>query len=93
MASSSGLALPEVLQDGNVKSWFKRFEVCAVVNEWGNDKKLKRLPMLLRGRAWEIFDTLPDTSTDTYKHLKAALLSKLSSNTEEDQQSTHESLG
>ena len=84
MACSTGLALPEVLHDGDAKSWFKRFEVCATANEWNNDeKKLKRLPTLLRGRAWAIYDALPDASTETYEHLKEALLSSLSLDTEE----------
>ena len=89
---STGLALPKVLQDSDAKSWFKTFEVCAAANEWDNGKKLKCLPTLLRGRAWAIFDALPDTSTDTYEHLKEALLSGLSPDTEEDRQSAHESL-
>ena len=29
--------------------------------------------MLLKGRTWAIFDSLPDASTDTYPHLKEAL--------------------
>ena len=90
--SSTGLALPEVLQDGDAKSWFKRSEVCAAANEWDNGKKFKHLPTLLRGRAWAIFDALPDTSTDTYEHLKEALLSRLSLDTEEDRQNARESL-
>ena len=32
-ATGIGLALPEPLQDGDVRSWFKRFEVCAAANE------------------------------------------------------------
>ena len=92
MACSTGLALPEVLQDGDAKSWFKRFEVCAAANEWNDEKKLRRLPTLLRGRAWAIFDALPDDSTDTYEHLKAALLRGLSPDTEEDRRSAREEL-
>ena len=92
MACSTGLALPEVLHDGDAKSWFKRFEVCATANEWNNEKKLKRLPTLLRGRAWAIYDALPDASTDTYEHLKEALLSSLSPDTEEDRLSAREEL-
>ena len=92
MACSTGLALPEVLQDGDAKSWFKRFEVCAAANEWNDEKRLKRLPTLLRGRAWAIFDALPDASTDTYGHLKAALLKGLSPDTEEDRTSAREEL-
>jgi len=60
MACSTGLALPKVLQDGDAKSWFRKFEVCAAANDWNNAKKLKHLPMLLRGRAWAIFNALPD---------------------------------
>ena len=93
MASGIGLALPEALQDRDARSWFKRFKVCAVANEWNDEKKLKRLPTLLKGRAWAIFDSLPDTCTDTYAHLKEALLSRLSPDTEEDRQSARDELG
>ena len=62
-------------------------------NEWDDEKKLKRLPKLLKSRAWAIFDSLPDASTDTYAHLKEALLSRLSSHTEEDRQSARDELG
>jgi len=59
----------------------------------GRYKKLKRLPTLLKGRVCAIFDSLPDTSTNTYTHLKEALLSRLSPDTEEDRQSTRDELG
>lgn len=71
----------------------KRFEVCAVANDWNDAKKLKRLPTLLRGRAWAVFDALPDASIDTYEHLKEALLRSLSPDTEEDRQTAHDELG
>ena len=93
MACRTGLALPEVLQDGDAKSWFRRFEVCAAANDWNNAKKLKRLPTLLRGRAWAVFDALPDASTDTYKHLKEALLGNLCPDTDEDRQTARDELG
>ena len=66
--------------------------VHAVANKWDNDKKVKRLRTLLRRRAWAIFDALLDTSTNTYEHLKEALLSRFSPDTEEDRQSANESL-
>jgi len=35
MATGTGLALPEPLQDGDGRSWFKRYEaVCATANAW-----------------------------------------------------------
>ena len=72
MATGGGLALPEPLQNAeDAKSWFKRYEVCAIANGWDAQKKLTRLPTLLRGRAWVIFDSLTaEAETDLYDHLK-----------------------
>ena len=89
---SIGLALPEPLQDRDAREWFKRFEVCAAANEWNEEKKLKRLPTLLRGRAWAVYDALGERQTDTYAHLKTALLKRLSPDTEEDRLSAREEL-
>ena len=47
---------------------------------------------LLRGRVWAIFDVLPSTDTDTYDHLKKALLDGLSPDTEEDRLSARDTL-
>lgn len=92
MATGSGLALPEPLQEGDSHSWFKRYEVCATANGWDAAKKLQRLPTLLRGRAWAIYDSLPEDVMDTYDHLKAALLKRLSPDTEEDRLAAREQL-
>ena len=92
MATGGGLALPEHLQDEDARSWFKRFEVCAAANSWDDAKKLLRLPTLLKGRAWAIFDSLGEDSTDTYAHLKNALLQRLNPDTEEDRLAARELL-
>jgi len=86
MATGGGLALPELLQNAeDAKSWFKRYEVCAIANGWDAQKKLTRLPTLLRGRAWAIFDSLTqEGETDSYDHLKTAILSRMCPDTEED---------
>jgi len=47
----------------------------------------------LKGKAWAIFDLLPDTRTDIYMYLNGALLSRLSPDMEEDRQSAHDELG
>jgi len=73
-----------MLQGENARSWFRRFEVCAAANEWDNEKKLRRVPTLLKGRAWAVYDALTDAETDTYAHLKAALLEQLSPDTDEE---------
>ena len=92
MATGGGLALPEPLQDEDSRSWFKRFEVCAAANGWDDAKKLLRLPTLLKGRAWAIYDALGEGDTDTYDHLKDALLQRLSPDTEEDRLAARERL-
>ena len=52
MATGGGLALPEPLVDEEARSWFKRYEVCTLANGWNDQKKLLRLPTLLKGRSW-----------------------------------------
>ena len=84
MATGGGLALPEPLQDKDLRSWFKHFEVCTVANGWDDAKRLLRLPTLLKGHTWAIYDALGEGDTDTYDHLKDALLQCLSPDTEED---------
>jgi len=92
MATGGGLALPEPLHDEDAHLWFKRFEVCAAANSWDAAKKVLRLPALLRGHTWAVFNSLGDDTTDTYDHLKAALLQCLSPDTDEDRMVAHERL-
>ena len=91
MATGGGLALPEPLHV-YARSWFKKFKVCSAANGWDATKQLLRLPTLLRGRTWVIFDSLGDGKTDTYDHLKAALLLRLSLDTDEDRMAARERL-
>ena len=78
-----GIALPEPLHGEDAKSWFKHFEVCAAANKWNDTKKLLRTPTLLKGQAWAVFESLSEAETDTYEHLKVALLARLSPDTAE----------
>ena len=92
MATGGSLALPEPLEGKDTKSWFKRYEVYGTANGWNNQKKLSCLPTLLKGRAWAVYDSLHDDGdTDTYEHLKAAILKRLCSDTE-DRLVVHEKL-
>ena len=92
MATGERLALPEPLHNKDSRSWFKRFEVCAAAKGWDAGKKLLRLPTLLKGRAWAIFDSLGEDETDYYDHLRVALLKRLSSDMEEDRLTAREQL-
>ena len=92
MAAGDKLCLPECLDDGDAGSWFKRYELCLVANEWNDAKKLLRLPTLFKGRAWAIFESLGDDDKDTYSHLKKAMTEKLSPDTDENRMVAREQL-
>ena len=53
-----GIALPNKFDDGDVVSWLDSFDVCAAANGWNNDTRLRRIPTLLVGRAFAIFQRL-----------------------------------
>ena len=87
-----GIALPELLHGEDAKSWFKRFQVCAAANEWSDAKKLLCTPTLLKGRAWAVFESLSEAETETYEHLKVALLARLSPDMAEERLIAREEL-
>ena len=92
MATGTGIALPEPLQGDDAKSWFKRFEVCAAANDWNAAKKLLRVPTLLKGRAWAIFDSLTEAETDSYDHLKSTMLAQLAPDSDEERMRARDEL-
>ena len=84
--------LPEPLEDEDAKSWFRRFNVCTAANEWNAAKKLVRLPTLLRGRAWTIYESSGETENESYNALKGAIISRLNPDTDEDRLAAREQL-
>ena len=92
MATGDKLCLPEHLDNGDSKSWFKRYELSAAANEWNDARKLLRLPTLFKGRAWAIFESLRDEEKDTYDHLKRAISERLNPDTDENCLVAHEQL-
>ena len=36
----------------------RRFDLCSAANKWDDEMKLVRLPTLLRGRAFSVFERL-----------------------------------
>ena len=79
----SSICLHEPLQHDDARLWFRRFEICAAANEWDAEKQLLRLPTLLRGRSWAIYESLSDADKETYTKLKKAILDRLDPNTDE----------
>ena len=92
MATGNTICLPEPLEDGDAKAWFRRFDVCAAANEWNAAKKLVRLPTLLRGRAWAIYESLGENDNESYNALKGAIISRLNPDTDEDRLAAREQL-
>ena len=92
MATGDRLCLPEPLEDGDAKSWFARYELCAAANEWNAAKRLLRLPTLFRGRAWAIFESLGEDDKDTYDHLKKVIMERLNPDMDENRLEAREQL-
>ena len=69
-----GFALPNKFDDGDVVSWLDSFDVCAAANGWNNDTRLRRIPTLLVGRAFAIFQRLAAGQKDTLAPLREALV-------------------
>jgi len=59
---------------------------------WDEAKKPLHVHMLLRGCVWAAFGSLGENDMDTYDHLKAAILFRLSPDTDEDRKATQERL-
>ena len=51
-----------------------------------------RLPTLLRGRSWTIYESLSDDDKETYKKLKKAILERLHPDTDENRLAAREQL-
>ena len=58
--------------------------MCAAANEWNAAKKLVRLPTLLRGRAWAIYESLGENNNESYNALKGTIISRLNPDIDED---------
>ena len=92
MATGTAICLPEPLEDGDAKAWFRRFDVCAAANDWNAAKKRVRVPTLLRGRAWAIYESLGESDCESYNTLKRAIISRLNPDTDEDRLAAREQL-
>ena len=69
----TSVALPEIFSDGDIVLWLRKFELCALANEWKETDMLKRLPTLLSGKAFAVFERLAAAKKEDYKSLTKAL--------------------
>ena len=72
-AARTSVTLPEIFSDGDIVLWLRKFELCALVNEWKENDMLKRLPTLLSGKAFTVFERLAAAKKEDYKSLTKAL--------------------
>ena len=69
----TSVALPELFSDGDITLWLRKFELCSMANGWKEDDMLKRLPTLLAGKVFAVYERLPEEKKDGYKKLVEAL--------------------
>ena len=76
MATSnrSSVALPESFSDGDIEFWLRKYELCSEANEWKEDIMLKRLPTLLCGKAFAVFERLEGEQKASFKNEREALV-------------------
>ena len=43
------ISLPRSLAEGDPTDWFLKYEICCVLNYWGDEVKAKKLQTLLEG--------------------------------------------
>ena len=70
---STSVALPEVFSDGDIVLWLQKLELCSTANDWKDADMLKRLPTLLSGKAFAVFERLSAEEKGDYKTLTKAL--------------------
>ena len=68
------ISLPSIFSDGDPTEWFKRYEICCRANNWGDDLKAKKLPILLEGEAFVTWLELTTEQQSDYKVAKAKIL-------------------
>ena len=76
MATSnrSSVALPESFSDEDIEFWLWKYELCSEENEWKDDIMLKRLPTLLCGKAFAVFERLEGEQKVSFKSVCEALV-------------------
>ena len=67
------LSVPKTFSDGDFGLWLRKFELCSMANGWKEDEMLKRLPTLLSGKVFVVFERLGDDKKEDFKVLTTAI--------------------
>ena len=73
-STRTSVALLENVSDGDIVLWLRKFELCAAANDCKDDGMLKRIPTLLSGKAFAVFERLAATKKEDYKTLTKSLI-------------------
>ena len=71
------ISLPAPFSDGDPVEWFRRFEICCRVNDWGNEMKTKKLPTLLEGEAISVWFELTSEEQASYSTAKEKIIEQM----------------
>ena len=76
--STKHISLPSIFSEGDpATEWFKRYEICCNVNDWGDELKVKKLPTLLEGEALVTWLELTSEQQSNYTASKTKILERM----------------
>ena len=75
--SGKHISLLKPLKDGDSVEWFRRFEICCRANDWGDDMKTKKLPMLLEDEAIAVWFELTSKEQASYSTVKQKIIKQM----------------
>ncbi|KFD63101.1 hypothetical protein M514_24688 [Trichuris suis] len=71
------VSLPRQFGNGDFIEWASRFELCSRSNGWNDTVMAMKLPTLLEGDAYTIYQSLPGDVLSSYQALKQAMVARL----------------
>jgi len=64
------ISLPGLFSSGDAKHWFQKFEICVMANEWKEEDRVIKLPVLLEGEALAVWLELVVEQQKNYSVIK-----------------------
>ena len=76
-SSTRHISLLNIFSKGDLTKWFKRYEICCNVNDWGDELKAKKPPTLLEGEALVTWLELTFEQQSNYGQAKSKILERM----------------
>ncbi|KFD47726.1 hypothetical protein M514_11404 [Trichuris suis] len=71
------VSFPRQFDNGDFIEWASRFELCSRSNGWNDTVMAMKLPTLLEGDAYTIYQSLPGDVLSSYQALKQAMVARI----------------